>query len=171
MLFLVSCCNYFLLTTSYFLQKVKCCEVGISKLRDNVSTSGMSSFSRAFRYMRSPCVRNWSTVWVVYERTATDWANKNEKLIKEHCPPLEISLNRSWPWWLLPSTNKVEFDIIRHLPNTDEHTVLLYATSDVLPAAGHTITRAQNYSDISKSSNREFCCYSKTKVAQPQLQD
>ena len=31
--------------TSYFLQKVNCCDLGISKLRDNVSTSGMSSFS------------------------------------------------------------------------------------------------------------------------------
>ena len=116
--------------TGCFLQKMKCCEVGISKLRDNVSKSGMSSFSRAFRYMRFSCVRIWSTVWVVYGRTATEWVNnKVENLIKEHCLPLEISLNRSWHWWILPFTNKVELDIIRHLPDTDEQTDLLHAMS------------------------------------------
>ena len=48
---------------------------------------------------------------------------------------------------------------------------LLHAMRDVVPAADHKITLAQNYSDISKSSNREFCCDSNTQVAQPQLQD
>ena len=120
----------------------------------------VSSFSRVFRYMRSPCVRIWSTVWVVYGRTSSDWVNnKAVKLIKEHCLPLEISLNRSWPWWILIFTNKVELDITRRLPNTDEQTDLQHAMRDVLPAADHTITGAQNYFDISKSSNREFCWY------------
>ena len=153
---------------------MKCCEVGISKFRDNVSKSGMSSFSRTFRYMRSPCGRIWSTVWVVDGRTATDWANnKAKKLIKEHCLPLKMLLNRSWLWWILPLTNKDELDIIRYLPNTDEQTELRHAMRDVLPAADHAITRAQNHSDISKSSIENFAGIQthSTTVAQPQLQD
>ena len=39
------------------------------------------------------------------------WARKNAgKLIKERC--LTKSLNRSWPWWMLPETNKFEFGMI-----------------------------------------------------------
>ena len=96
-----------------------------------------------------------------------DWAkNKVENLIKGQCLKIEISLNRSWPWWILPFTNKVELDIIRDLPNTDKQAELLHAMKDVLRAADHTITGTQNYSNISKSSNREFYWYSNTQIAQ-----
>ena len=162
--------NVALSYTSYFLKNVKSCEVCIAKLKDNVSTSGMNSFSRAFRYVRSPCVRMRSTVWVVYGQTATDLANnKDEKLIKKHCLPLELSLNCSWRWKILPLTNKVEFDIIKYLPNTEVQTKFLMR--DVLPAIDRTIIRAQNYSDMSKFSNREFCWYSNIQIAPPQLRD
>ena len=42
---------------------------------------------------------------------------------------------------------------------------------ELLSAAGHTILKAKNYPDISKSSNREFCWYSNTQEAQPRPQD
>ena len=32
----------------------------------------------------------------------------------------EMSLNRSWPWWMLPATNKFEFGMM-HLQNMETH--------------------------------------------------
>ena len=58
-------------------------------------------------------IKIWSTVAVSQCRTGNDCAHDSaEKLIKQHCLPLEISLKRSWPWWLLPAIDKIAFSMI-----------------------------------------------------------
>ena len=73
----------------------------------------MSCLSWAFKYILSPSVKIWSTVQVFHWLTSHEFAyNKAEKLMKRHCLPLEMSENISKPWWILPETNKVAFDMI-----------------------------------------------------------
>ena len=67
----------------------------------------------------------WSTVAVSQCRTGHDCAhNSTEKLIKEHCLPLEISLNRLWPWWLLSATDKIACGMINLLKKSNKLTWL-----------------------------------------------
>ena len=81
-------------------------------VRDNVSVSGILWLSSAFKNILSP-IKIWSTVAVSQCRTGNDCAhNSAEKLIKEHYLPLEISLKRSWPWWLLAAIDKIAFSMI-----------------------------------------------------------
>ena len=81
--------------------------------------------SKAFRYIASPSIRIPSIVSVVHIKISHELAhNKAEKLIIAHRLPLEISLKRWLPWWILPRAKRVEsrakrveFNMINfHLP-------------------------------------------------------
>jgi hypothetical protein len=61
----------------------------------------------------SPFIRIWSIISVVQRWTGNDWPhNSAEKLINEHCLHGETSLKPWSPWRLLPTIDKVKFDII-----------------------------------------------------------
>ena len=146
--------------TSYFLQKVKCCEVGISKFRDN-------EFVFKSLWVHEVSVREDLVDCVGRLRTNCHWLSKQGR--KTH----KLSTNFSWLWWILPFTNKVELDIIRHLPNTDEQTGASAGNE------GRTVCRwpydhksSKLFRHIEIFKSRILLLFnSNTQVAQLQLQD
>ena len=67
----------------------------------------------------------WSTVAVSQCRTrhaialSHNSAEKTEKLLKEHCLSLEMSLNRSWPWWIVRAIDRIALDMIDQLKKSN----------------------------------------------------
>ena len=75
-----------------------------------MSASGVVWFSKHLRCMVSPCIDIWLIVLVIHCETQAH-INRAERLLKAHCLPLDASIEWQSPWWILPLTIKLAFDI------------------------------------------------------------
>ena len=113
---LVSCFKQFRFWHKAGLLQIFLCYLQQAAVGSLLRIEAFLSNNSLLRKKWSPWSKTWSISWHLHSRIGKNCSyNRAATHIKISCLPRESSLNRSWPWWILPQPIKDIYIFKSHL--------------------------------------------------------